>query len=399
MLVTERHRVRFTHPLLASAVYGTASDARRRRLHRHLAEVVMDMEERARHLAQSAIDVDESTASQVEEAAEQAALRGAFDAAAELFEASCRLTPPDKGDARMRRHLGQASSLLRAGDVRGARLLAHDAEAGGVPPALRARRLQLLAEIEWDDGAIGRAMTHLEQALAVAGGDPALSARISARLVLLGAPGNPARAREHAERALRHASDDREPAVLSSLLIDLCLLDLLLGRTPRTDLMERGLALEATAGSAAYPHPVPLIWFQCTDAVDATRARHEHEFGLGARPRRRASRCGADLIPCPPRIPGRPLGPRRANDRAELQDDRGTPRGERPVCVSLRVASVDRCASRQARPRANDPRTARRGDAARREGVVGGDPPQHARLRRVRGGGSSSSRPRADPDA
>ena len=66
--------------------------------------------------------------------------------------------------------------------------------------------------------------------------------------------------------------------MLSSLLIDLCLLDLLLGRTPRTDLMERGLALEATAGSAAYPHPVPLIWFQCTDDVDATRARHEREL-------------------------------------------------------------------------------------------------------------------------
>ena len=129
-------------------------------------------------------------------------MRGAFDAAAELFEASCRLTPPDKGDARMRRHLGQASSLLRAGDVRGARLLAHDAEAGGVPPALRARRLQLLAEVEWDDGAIGRAMTHLEQALAVAGGDPALSARISARLVLLEHPATlPARASTQSARS------------------------------------------------------------------------------------------------------------------------------------------------------------------------------------------------------
>ena len=41
--------------------------------------------------------------------------------------------------------------------------------------------------------------------------------------------------------------------------------------------MERGLALEAKAGSGSYPHPVPLIWFQCIDDVDATRARYDRE--------------------------------------------------------------------------------------------------------------------------
>ena len=47
VLVTEDARVRFTHPLLASAVYASASDARRRQLHRRLAEVVSDTEARA----------------------------------------------------------------------------------------------------------------------------------------------------------------------------------------------------------------------------------------------------------------------------------------------------------------------------------------------------------------
>lgn len=41
--------------------------------------------------------------------------------------------------------------------------------------------------------------------------------------------------------------------------------------------MRRGLALEASAGPSAYPHPVPLIWFQCTDDVEATRERHARE--------------------------------------------------------------------------------------------------------------------------
>ena len=46
-------RLRFTHPLLASAVYGAVSPSRRRQLHGRLAEVVANPEERARHLAAS----------------------------------------------------------------------------------------------------------------------------------------------------------------------------------------------------------------------------------------------------------------------------------------------------------------------------------------------------------
>ena len=41
--------------------------------------------------------------------------------------------------------------------------------------------------------------------------------------------------------------------------------------------MRRGLSLEESAGPSAYPHPVPLIWFQCTDDVEATRKRHARE--------------------------------------------------------------------------------------------------------------------------
>src|SRR5207244_10082530 len=99
----------------------------------------------------------------------------------------------------------------------------------------------------------------------------------SARLVLITVPGNPARALEHAERAVGQVDGERDPLALSSLLIDLCLLDLMLGRSPRTDLMRRGLSLEESAGPSAYPHPVPLIWFQCTDNLEATRERHARE--------------------------------------------------------------------------------------------------------------------------
>jgi hypothetical protein len=140
----------------------------------------------------------------------------------------------------------------------------------GWRPVLQAERLQLLAEVEWDDGAIPLATGYLERALALAADDSALSARISARPVLITAPGDPARALKHAERAVRQVDGEAEPLVLSSLLIDLCLLDLFLGRSPRTELMRKGLELEASVGPSAYPHPVPLIWFQGIDDVDAT---------------------------------------------------------------------------------------------------------------------------------
>jgi len=277
VLVTEHGRIRFTHPLLASAVYASVSEARRRALHRRLAEVVSDAEEHARHLSQSLTDADESVAVEIEGAARQAVLRGAFDAAAELFGAACRLTPAADRESLVRRTLGQASALLRTGDVADARRLAEGMEMDGLPPALPAERLQLLAEVEWDDGSIPLAASYLQRALELAGDDPALSARISARLVLITVPGDPARALQHAERAVDQVDGDRDPLVLSSLLIDLCLLDLLLGRPPRTDLMRRGLALEERAGPSAYPHPVPLIWFQCTDDLEATRGRHARE--------------------------------------------------------------------------------------------------------------------------
>jgi len=77
--------------------------------------VVDDREERVRHLALSADEADEATAAELEEAAQQASLRGAQDAAAELFEAACRLTPVDQPDGLARRLLGEVASLRAVG--------------------------------------------------------------------------------------------------------------------------------------------------------------------------------------------------------------------------------------------------------------------------------------------
>jgi hypothetical protein len=159
VLVTEHERIRFTHPLLASSVYGCATDGRRRQLHRRLAEVVTDAEERARHLAQSVTEADEATAAEIEQAAREVLMRGANDAAAELFEASYRLTPADRREALARRRLGQAATRLRAGENADARRLAESAVAAeGLPAALQAEGFELLASIELDRSRLGAAV-------------------------------------------------------------------------------------------------------------------------------------------------------------------------------------------------------------------------------------------------
>lgn len=82
----EGARVRFTHPLLASAIYSGAPPARRREAHHRLSQVVPNVEERARHLALSAEGPGEDAAAALGEAARAAAARGAPAAAAELAE-------------------------------------------------------------------------------------------------------------------------------------------------------------------------------------------------------------------------------------------------------------------------------------------------------------------------
>ncbi len=280
VLVSERGRIRFTHPLLASAVYGSVSQERRRQLHRRLAEVVGDPEERAHHLALSIDEVDEATAAELEQAAHQVRLKGGQDAAAELFEAACRLTPADRPDGLARRLIGQTYSLLAVGDRAAARPLAERATAVPAAPSLRAEALSCLAGIDWLEGAAREANDHLEQALDAAFNDPDLKGRIYANLARINVLLAPRRAVEHADAALRLLSEEREPRLLASALIDRFFAEAMLGHRPRRELFERGLALEARAGPAGEKHPIPLLWFHFTDDFAAVRARYAEEDEL-----------------------------------------------------------------------------------------------------------------------
>jgi class 3 adenylate cyclase/ATP/maltotriose-dependent transcriptional regulator MalT len=276
ILVPELDRIRFGHPLLASMIYGSASRERRRQLHKRLAVVVSDPEERARQLALSTLEPNEEIAAELERAAEGAARRGAQQAAAELFGAALRLTPEEETEEQMRRTIRRASALFAAGDVSGARSLAEQAATSPVS-SLRAEALHLLGEILWVAGTFEGATKRLESALAAAPGDRTLAERVYPKLVYFNVAHDPARAFELAEAAMEALDSGQAPGALATVVISRYWAGLLLGQSPRREELERWRELEEKAGPGAPKSVLPLIHFHSVDDFDAARARHDVE--------------------------------------------------------------------------------------------------------------------------
>ena len=109
--------VRFAHPLLAAGVLDLASAQRIRHIHRRLAAIVEDSEERARHLALGAEGPDAGIAAALEASARRVDARGHRIVAAEIHDAAARLTPQSDTGDRARRVLAAAAALFDAGDA------------------------------------------------------------------------------------------------------------------------------------------------------------------------------------------------------------------------------------------------------------------------------------------
>ncbi|HEY2878342.1 helix-turn-helix transcriptional regulator [Nocardioides sp.] len=171
-------RVRFTHPILAAATYGSIPAARRRDLHRALAMLSDNLEERARHLATAAEGPDAEVAVALEGAAEQAWLRGAPDAAADLLHLACRLTPPADAEALALRRTAYGRLMHSAGDAPGA-VAELESLVGSLPEGmLRAGALFHLMYVARLSGALERAVEHGVEAAAESAGDPLFQAEV-----------------------------------------------------------------------------------------------------------------------------------------------------------------------------------------------------------------------------
>lgn len=116
VLDSDGERLRFSHPLFASTLYEDTPLKARRDLHRRLALIVGDAEQRARHLAEAAEGPDEEVAAALEAAAVSVVARGAPEAAARLAKQAFDLTPPSHRAEAHRRCLALARFSIAAGD-------------------------------------------------------------------------------------------------------------------------------------------------------------------------------------------------------------------------------------------------------------------------------------------
>jgi DNA-binding CsgD family transcriptional regulator len=281
----EGDAIRFTHPLLASTLYGMARVAERRAVHRRLAEHVDDSEERARHLALGTAAADANVAAELDEAARLASARGAPQSAAELCELAGRLTLPADGDAMLQRKVQAAEHHFDAGDVGRAWALLEEAIQLAEPGQARARILFRAGSVSWMD--MHRVQGLCERALAEAGDDEALLTSIREHLAWVGIyRGDLALASARAGASMESARQVTDRAITSEAMATFAMVQFLLGK-PAQDLMneaERLADLESkekpATEFAAYTGPRICHGLQLLWAGELNAARQTLTWGL-----------------------------------------------------------------------------------------------------------------------
>jgi DNA-binding CsgD family transcriptional regulator len=245
--------IRFSHPLLAAAVYAALPPEERRALHARVAVVSDDLEERARHLALASAEPDEDVAALLDEAAARARARGAPAAAAELGQQAVRLTPPADVAERDDRALAVVGYLADSGRTVDASTYLDEVLTHGLAGPRRAWALLLRITVDHDLEVIGPAA---EEALDHVGDDLALRAR--ALLVLSSYQlyrEDVVATEQSARQALAAAEEIEDPALLATALaVVASRADQ--ARRPEPALLERAIALADDHGTL--PHwPTP----------------------------------------------------------------------------------------------------------------------------------------------
>jgi len=194
-------RVRFSHPLYAAAVYASAPAVGRRAAHQRLAEVVEEIEARARHLALGSVGPDAAVAQALDEAGELAQRRGAPSAAAELTALALERTPAADEERRQERVVDLVDHLVLAADAPRAWEVARRELPGLRGAKRRVHVLLALSELaQWSgdwDNRDEHPVSLAKEALEAAAGEASLAARCHAALAV--------RLEASAEQALSHA--------------------------------------------------------------------------------------------------------------------------------------------------------------------------------------------------
>ena len=361
VLELDGDRIRFTHPLLAPLCYEDVPLHRRRELHRRLAALNVDTEERARHLAIAAAGPDEEIAAALDSAAAHAGGRGAAQEAAELADRAVALTPPEAADMLGRRRITAAEHWIYAGDGKKATTILTEAVDSAEPGPARADALCALALVGAATEGKRTAADVYERALA----EPGLAIRQRASIIcelacLATARGDNRGGARLADEGLALAEQLAEPDLLVIGLVTVAEITFWRTGRIRRDLLDRASAIERSSGGERRGPRRPRISLAVDGTPQTTLAwqlgrsgRHDEARALWRRliaeayerdgsPRRR--------VPVLPRQDGggkRSLGRGRAtvrrgnggrardrpgDDRAAVPDDPGRDRGVEGRC-------------------------------------------------------------------
>jgi DNA-binding CsgD family transcriptional regulator len=245
LIELQGEQIRFTHPLLASIHLGAATPRTRRATHRRLADVVLDPEEQAKHLALATERPEASVAAALEAAAEHARSRGAVAMAAELAEQAFLLTPSELRERAYARRLAAAELQYAAGATARAVELLDDALDDTAVGPTRAELLWSLGKIRFEgqDTRVGYDL--FRRALRETGDDDLLRARILESLTFPAAKREGfLAARGYARQAAEIAEQLGDTSTLARALAMIGHYGLLCGDGLDTELFERAVGLE-----------------------------------------------------------------------------------------------------------------------------------------------------------
>jgi DNA-binding CsgD family transcriptional regulator len=260
-------RIAFTHPLLASAAYASVGTRRRREIHRRLAALVGEPEERARHLALVTDPPNDEVADALDEGARRAFTRGAPSTAADLSALARRFTRLEGAETGRRRRLAEAEYALQAGDLERARQLLDEEVAASPPGPARAEALVQLGRyyllgVDWR-----RSAEVLWEALGEAGSDPITRAQcelgLARMMLLLRADMHEVLA--HAQAATELAEQTEDVTSLGEALAIQVESRFLLGHPTSDTLGTRALELEPVMDT--FPAGLPSAYLAYVDIL------------------------------------------------------------------------------------------------------------------------------------
>jgi DNA-binding CsgD family transcriptional regulator len=278
--------LRFTHPLLRSALYSGMRLSERRRVHRKLGAVAEDIEERAWHLALGASGPSEEIAGMLDRAAEHAAARGAPGEAATLTEQAARLTPANRAGTARERTVRAADYHFQAGDLDRSKDLINAVLPSYQAGPLRASLLIRLATIYYHQSGWMLAEQTFSQAARQARDDPALSAHAEQELAFIRCvAGDFPAASGLARASLGSAERAADPSLVAYSLARVAAFEFVQGHGGWMDLLDRAEALDAVAGTdglARLPRLDPSLTrgllLKWCDRLDEARSRLADQY-------------------------------------------------------------------------------------------------------------------------